>query len=145
EDVVLPAAIDDRLKFWVKELLKLPRAHAMVHSKIVVIDPFGRRPAVMTGSHNMGPKASTVNDENLLRIEGNSALASRALARSWKSTISIGGARRNAKRPRVRAGRGWQITINGRSEYRMRTHIPKPATTVGSVSLISGSASREAS
>jgi phosphatidylserine/phosphatidylglycerophosphate/cardiolipin synthase-like enzyme len=76
EDVVLPAAIDDRLKFWVKELLKLPRAHAMVHSKVVVIDPFGRHPVVMTGSHNMGPKASTVNDENLLIIEGNSALAS---------------------------------------------------------------------
>jgi len=41
EDVVLPAAIDERLKFWVKELVKLPRAHAMVHSKVVVIDPFG--------------------------------------------------------------------------------------------------------
>ena len=48
----------------------------MVHSKIVVIDPFGSHPVVMTGSHNMGPKASGVNDENLLIIEGDSALAS---------------------------------------------------------------------
>ena len=76
EDVVLPAAIDERLKYWVRELVKLPRAHAMVHSKVVVIDPYGGHPVVMTGSHNMGPKASGVNDENLLIIEGDGALAS---------------------------------------------------------------------
>jgi len=76
EDVVLPAAIDERSKYWVKELLKLPRAHAMVHSKVVVIDPYGDNPVVMTGSHNMGPKASSVNDENFVIIEGNAALAS---------------------------------------------------------------------
>jgi phosphatidylserine/phosphatidylglycerophosphate/cardiolipin synthase-like enzyme len=74
--VVLPAEIDERLKYWVKELLKLPRAHAMVHSKVVVIDPYGDHPVVMTGSHNMGPKASGVNDENFVIIEGNRALAS---------------------------------------------------------------------
>jgi phosphatidylserine/phosphatidylglycerophosphate/cardiolipin synthase-like enzyme len=75
-DVVLPAAIPGVLKFWQKELLKLPRAHAMVHSKVVVIDPYGANPVVMTGSHNMGPKASGVNDENLILIEGNPDLAS---------------------------------------------------------------------
>jgi phosphatidylserine/phosphatidylglycerophosphate/cardiolipin synthase-like enzyme len=75
-DVVLPAAIDERLKFWVPELLKLPRAHAMVHSKVVVVDPFGDTPVLMTGSHNMGPKASGVNDENLVIVEGNGMLAS---------------------------------------------------------------------
>ena len=37
-DVVLPAAIPGRLKFWEPELLKLPRTHAMVHSKVVVND-----------------------------------------------------------------------------------------------------------
>jgi hypothetical protein len=56
-DVVLPAAIPGRLKFWEPELLKLPRTHAKVHSKVVVIDPYGTNPVVMTGSHNMGPKA----------------------------------------------------------------------------------------
>jgi phosphatidylserine/phosphatidylglycerophosphate/cardiolipin synthase-like enzyme len=76
EDVVLPAAIPGRLKFWMPELLKLPRSHAMVHSKVVVIDPYGTKPVVMTGSHNMGPKASGVNDENLIIIEGNGELAS---------------------------------------------------------------------
>ena len=48
----------------------------MVHSKVVVIDPYGRNPVVMTGSHNMGPKASGVNDENLILIQGNRDLAS---------------------------------------------------------------------
>lgn len=75
-DVVLPAAIPGALKYWKKELLKLPAAHAMVHSKVVVIDPYGEHPVVMTGSHNLGPKASGVNDENFLIIEGNGALAS---------------------------------------------------------------------
>lgn len=75
-DVVIPAAISQPLKFWKKELLKLPRSHAMVHSKVVVVDPYGDRPVVMTGSHNMGPKASGVNDENLLIIRGNRPLAS---------------------------------------------------------------------
>ncbi|KIZ35430.1 MULTISPECIES: phospholipase D-like domain-containing protein [Rhodopseudomonas] len=74
-DVVLPAAIGARLKYWTKELLKMPRAHAMVHSKVVVVDPFGEHPVVMTGSHNMGPKASGVNDENLVIVENNAALA----------------------------------------------------------------------
>jgi phosphatidylserine/phosphatidylglycerophosphate/cardiolipin synthase-like enzyme len=56
--------------------LKLPSAFAMVHSKVVVIDPYGDHPVVMTGSHNMGPKASGVNDENLIIVEGDGDLAS---------------------------------------------------------------------
>lgn len=42
----------------------------------IVIDPYGANPVVMTGSHNMGPKASGVNDENLILIQGNPNLAS---------------------------------------------------------------------
>ncbi|NGM32586.1 hypothetical protein G4G93_01310 [Methylobacterium sp. DB0501] len=75
-DVVLPAAIKDPFAYWHDELLKLPRTFAMVHSKVIVVDPYGERPVVMTGSHNMGPKASGVNDENLLIIEGDRDLAS---------------------------------------------------------------------
>jgi phosphatidylserine/phosphatidylglycerophosphate/cardiolipin synthase-like enzyme len=48
----------------------------MVHSKVVIVDPYGAHPVVMTGSHNMGPKASSVNDENFVIIENNSGLAS---------------------------------------------------------------------
>jgi len=75
-DVVLPAAIKGPFAYWHKELLKLPRTFAMVHSKVIIIDPYGEKPVVMTGSHNMGPKASGVNDENLLLIEGDRDLAS---------------------------------------------------------------------
>ncbi|HXY85013.1 MAG TPA: phospholipase D-like domain-containing protein [Gaiellaceae bacterium] len=74
-EVVLPAAIDTDFGFWIKELEKLPRSHAMVHSKCIVLDPFGGRPVVMTGSHNMGPKASAQNDENLVIVEGMPKLA----------------------------------------------------------------------
>ena len=46
-----------------------------VHSKVIVIDPFGKNPVVMTGSHNLGHKASTANDDNLMIVEGNAPLA----------------------------------------------------------------------
>lgn len=60
---------------WISELLKLPEAHAIIHDKIVVIDPLGKNPVVILGSHNLGFKASYSNDENLLIIRGNQALA----------------------------------------------------------------------
>lgn len=47
----------------------------MIHSKVVVIDPFGAKPVVMTGSHNLGPKASSKNDDNLVIIKGAKGLA----------------------------------------------------------------------
>ena len=46
-----------------------------IHSKVVVLDPFGKLPVVMTGSHNLGYKASSKNDDNLMIIEGNAPLA----------------------------------------------------------------------
>jgi phosphatidylserine/phosphatidylglycerophosphate/cardiolipin synthase-like enzyme len=67
-DVVLPAAIDQPTNFFREELRRLDRAFAMVHSKVILIDPLGADPIVLTGSHNLGPKASTTNDENLLII-----------------------------------------------------------------------------
>ncbi len=47
----------------------------VVHSKIIVLDPLGDHPVVMTGSHNMGVKAATKNDDNLVIIEGDRDLA----------------------------------------------------------------------
>jgi len=73
--VTLPAAIDAPTEWFVRELKKLPQGIAMVHSKVVIVDPFGAHPVVMTGSHNLGPKASKTNDENLLLIEGSPGLA----------------------------------------------------------------------
>jgi phosphatidylserine/phosphatidylglycerophosphate/cardiolipin synthase-like enzyme len=46
-----------------------------VHSKVIVIDPFGSHPAVITGSHNLGRKASEMNDDNLVIIENDPATA----------------------------------------------------------------------
>jgi len=74
-DVVLPAAITEQLGNWVKELKQMPGTFAMVHSKVIVIDPFGETPIVMTGSHNLGPKASGKNDDNLVIVHGAPELA----------------------------------------------------------------------
>jgi phosphatidylserine/phosphatidylglycerophosphate/cardiolipin synthase-like enzyme len=73
-DLLLPFAqrASDR---WFGEFVKKNGAHAIVHSKVIVLDPFGRHPVVMTGSHNMGKTASSKNDENLLIIEDDPLLA----------------------------------------------------------------------
>lgn len=73
-NVVLPAAIDKATKFFVREMKKMDGTFAMVHSKVVLVDPFGD-PVLLTGSHNLGPKASGTNDENLLIIRGAPGLA----------------------------------------------------------------------
>jgi phosphatidylserine/phosphatidylglycerophosphate/cardiolipin synthase-like enzyme len=75
-EVVLPAAIDAATNWFVRELKKLPQAFAMVHSKVVLIDPLSANPILITGSHNLGTKASDTNDENLLIIRGAAGLAS---------------------------------------------------------------------
>jgi len=48
---------------------------AIVHSKVIVIDPNGEDPIVITGSHNFSAAASAKNDENLVIIRGDAALA----------------------------------------------------------------------
>lgn len=54
----------------------LTAGHAIIHDKIIVIDPLDEENCtVITGSHNLGYKASYCNDENLLIIKGNRDLA----------------------------------------------------------------------
>jgi hypothetical protein len=56
----------------------LTAGHAIIHDKIIVIDPLDENDCtVITGSHNLGYgyKASYCNDENLLIITGNRDLA----------------------------------------------------------------------
>ncbi|HEY8717854.1 phospholipase D-like domain-containing protein [Pengzhenrongella sp.] len=72
-EVILPAAISAPLASWKQELRSY--SLAVVHSKVVVIDPFGPHPVVITGSHNLGPKASGRNDDNLVIIEDAPGLA----------------------------------------------------------------------
>jgi hypothetical protein len=74
-EIVLPANIKQDFAWWIPELLKAPTARAMVHSKVLVIDPFGHHPVVITGSHNLSTAASGKNDENLVIIENDHALA----------------------------------------------------------------------
>jgi phosphatidylserine/phosphatidylglycerophosphate/cardiolipin synthase-like enzyme len=54
------------------ELLKA--GHAIIHDKIVVVDPLSPDGFVAFGSHNLGYKASYENDENLLILTNNPGL-----------------------------------------------------------------------
>jgi hypothetical protein len=49
--------------------------HAIIHDKTIVIDPFSKDCIVITGSHNLGYLASSNNDENMLMMRGNQAIA----------------------------------------------------------------------
>jgi phosphatidylserine/phosphatidylglycerophosphate/cardiolipin synthase-like enzyme len=67
------AGIRDQFSFWERELEKL--GHAVIHDKVVVVDPFSDNCVVVTGSHNLGFKASYSNDENMCIIRGNREIA----------------------------------------------------------------------
>jgi hypothetical protein len=73
---VVPAGAitpNDAFGKWEAELAKF--GFAIIHNKIVVIDPFSDDCVVVTGSHNLGYRASHNNDENMLIIRGHRALA----------------------------------------------------------------------
>jgi phosphatidylserine/phosphatidylglycerophosphate/cardiolipin synthase-like enzyme len=46
-----------------------------IHSKVILIDAFSDNPVLLTGSHNLGEKASQYNDDNLNIIKGDKKLA----------------------------------------------------------------------
>ena len=72
--MIRAAAINDLIGDFQKELLSA--GHAIIHDKIVVIDPMSKTDCtVITGSHNLGFKASYANDENMVIIRGNRPLA----------------------------------------------------------------------
>ena len=72
--MIRAAAIQDLIGDFQRELLSA--GHAIIHDKIVVIDPLSETDCVViTGSHNLGFKASYANDENMLVLRGNKALA----------------------------------------------------------------------
>ena len=64
---------DDIVGSFESELLAVGKA--IIHDKIMVIDPLSEAGAIVVGSHNLGFKASYENDENLLIIRGNRPLA----------------------------------------------------------------------
>ena len=73
--------------------------NAIIHSKTIVIDPFSDDCVVVTGSHNFSPAASKSNDENLVIIRGDRALAQAYAVHaegiydhfSWRAFLSNGG------------------------------------------------------
>lgn len=66
-------AIPGPFSYFEKELLKL--GHSTIHDKVLVIDPFEKDCVVITGSHNLGFRASYCNDENMVIIRGDSGIA----------------------------------------------------------------------
>jgi len=107
---------------WEAEIYKL--GHAVIHDKIVVIDPFTDDSVVVTGSHNLGFKASYSNDENLVIVRGNRSVAEAYAAHildvyehyrwRWKLQEPL----RNAvqtlkkKKPHAKAAELWQQVVN---------------------------------
>lgn len=77
--VVQPQGIGAPLGPWIKEVTRKTFlsqiGHAIVHSKVLVIDPLSANPTVVTGSHNFSTSASEKNDENLVIIRGHRKLA----------------------------------------------------------------------
>jgi phosphatidylserine/phosphatidylglycerophosphate/cardiolipin synthase-like enzyme len=74
-----PQAIDKGFGPWIGEVTRsdfLSKiGHAIVHAKVLVIDPLSDNPVVVTGSHNFSAPASENNDENLVIIRGQKKLA----------------------------------------------------------------------
>ncbi len=77
--VIQPQGIGVALGPWIGEVTRrdflAQIGHAIVHSKILVIDPLSAAPVVVTGSHNFSAPASEKNDENLVIIRGHKELA----------------------------------------------------------------------
>jgi phosphatidylserine/phosphatidylglycerophosphate/cardiolipin synthase-like enzyme len=77
--VVQPQGDDGGLGPWIGEVTRgnflSQIGHAIVHSKVLVIDPLSDDPVVVTGSHNFSASASEKNDENLVIIRGQKNLA----------------------------------------------------------------------
>jgi len=104
-DVILPEGVPDsnRPDWALGEAARSMFLHAgmnaIVHSKVLVIDPFLDSCAVVTGSHNFSDSASAHNDENLVIIQGNKELAMKYAVHiqgahdhySWRAFLQDGG------------------------------------------------------
>lgn len=77
--VIQPQGLGAPLGAWIAEVTRRDFlsqvGHAIVHSKVLVIDPLSDAPVVVTGSHNFSTPASKANDENFVVVRGHRALA----------------------------------------------------------------------
>jgi phosphatidylserine/phosphatidylglycerophosphate/cardiolipin synthase-like enzyme len=105
DDVQLPHGVSAQnepswadIEFSVKQIHDAGM-QAIVHSKVIVVDPFSDNCAVITGSHNFSASASEKNDENLVIIRGNKKLAQAYALHingvydhySWRGFLGSGG------------------------------------------------------
>lgn len=78
-DVVQPEGNAHPTAFWAAETTRgqflNSIGHAIIHSKVLVVDPFSNDPTIVTGSHNFSVSASEKNDENFIVVRGEPALA----------------------------------------------------------------------
>lgn len=78
-DVVQPDGRRHQTARWAAEITHQQFVHnvghAIIHSKVLLVDPFSDQPIVVTGSHNFSRSASADNDENFIVIRGDRALA----------------------------------------------------------------------
>ncbi|MDP9257792.1 MAG: phospholipase D-like domain-containing protein [Actinomycetota bacterium] len=78
-DVVQPEGMRHPAAGWAAEVtraqFKSGVGFAIIHSKVLLIDPFGSDPIVVTGSHNLSTSASQDNDENFVVLHGDRVLA----------------------------------------------------------------------
>lgn len=78
-DVIQPEGRRNAFAWWAAEAtrgdFKANIGWAIVHSKVLVADPFSSNPVVVTGSHNFSISASDKNDENFVVVRGDQALA----------------------------------------------------------------------
>jgi phosphatidylserine/phosphatidylglycerophosphate/cardiolipin synthase-like enzyme len=76
--IVRASRIDDKTilgDLGVEQLTALGTTGAIIHDKLIVIDPRSSDCTVILGSHNLGYKASYSNDENCVIVTGDQALA----------------------------------------------------------------------
>jgi hypothetical protein len=65
---MVPKAIKDAFHAWSSEVMN---QSVHVHSKVVVIDPFGKKPVVITGSHNLhGPQDNATWQDSYFKAGG---------------------------------------------------------------------------
>jgi phosphatidylserine/phosphatidylglycerophosphate/cardiolipin synthase-like enzyme len=107
---------------WESEIYKI--GHAVIHDKILVIDPFTDDSIVVTGSHNLGFKASYSNDENMVIVQKNREVAEAYAAHvldvyehyrwRWKLQEPIRDAFQKLKEadPNAKAGELWKQAVD---------------------------------
>jgi phosphatidylserine/phosphatidylglycerophosphate/cardiolipin synthase-like enzyme len=102
-DVIEPEGRPNSIAWWAAEATHRDFVkevgYAIVHSKVLVADPFSSKCTVVTGSHNFSLSASGENDENFLVVRGD-----RALTEAY--TVNVFSAWRHY-RARIAQGNPW--------------------------------------